>query len=774
MKKLYLLKTMLLLCALVVGSSAWADDELYYTLEPAAGSNNAYASSCDVEIGGITWNITGNSTFQPWRLGGKSISDVDRTVYSKTAMGSAITKVELTVGEASSITVNSLKLIVASDASFNNQIDEVSKTFAASSTITFTPTSPATEWANNAYYKFVFNVTVSGSSNKYVQFSEAKFYKATAPSYPSSNLTFATKEPSISFPATTTYSQIPTTADGYSSETGASITYEITDNTAGATINASTGEVTVTQEGSVTVKATAAAVEGKYTASNDTYTLTVNDNRDEAGISFAEATQVTTLGADYATQTLTNGNKVSPITWTSTDTDVATINASTGEISIVAAGSTTIKANYAGNDNYKPAEVSYTLTVNKKDAGIAWPEDNYEAKVGRAFTSPVLINPNNLPVTYSKTNLANCANVDSETGDVTIMAEGTTKIFAKFLGNDEYEASTVSYTLTVVDPDKTVINFNNNDQEITGNYESGEALSYTIKGVKIDLKKTEKETPPRMDGATVSGGTRYVRIYKGNTMTLTAPEGYNFKSIAFDFNKGKLTIGTDSYSSSNTTWEGNANTVTFTGSESTFINSITIKYDIENVTIGEAKYATYCSTKALNFDPTDVKVYKAQANGSSVKLTEISDGIVPANTGVILYCETADTYSIPVTTTTNTISENELVGVTSATTVAKTDGTKFNYILQSDGNGGIVFNMAKEGGATMPAGKAYLSTTVDASANNARLSVVFADEAQGISATLNNKEMMNNVIYDLQGRPIANGKLTKGLYIVNGKKTVVK
>ena len=762
---------MLLLCALVVGSSAWADDELYYTLEPAAGSNNAYASSCDVEIGGITWNITGNSTFQPWRLGGKSISDVDRTVYSKTAMGSAITKVELTVGEASSITVNSLKLIVASDASFNNQIDEVSKTFAASSTITFTPTSPATEWANNAYYKFVFNVTVSGSSNKFVQFSEAKFYKAAAPSYPSSNLTFTTKEPSISFPAKKTYLQIPTTADGYSSETGASITYEITDNTAGATINASTGEVTVTQEGSVTVKATAAAVEGKYTASNDTYTLTVNDNRDEAGISFAEADQVTTLGADYTTQTLTNDNNVSPITWTSTDTDVATINASTGAISIVAAGSTTIKANFAGNDYYKPAEVSYTLTVNKKDAGIAWPEDNYEAKVGRAFTSPVLINPNNLPVTYSKTNLTSCADVDSETGVVTIKKEGTTNILAKFLGNDEYEASTVSYTLTVVDPDQTVINFNNNDQEIAGNFESGDALSYTIKGVKIDLKKTNKETQPRMDGATVSGGTRYLRIYTGNTMTLTAPEGYNFKSIAFDFNKGKL-IGTDSYSSSNTTWEGNANTVTFTGGESTFINSITIKYDIENVTIGEAKYATYCSTKALNFAPTDVKVYKAQANGSSVKLTEISGGIVPANTGVILYCETADTYSIPVTTTTNTISENELVGVTSAITVAKTTDGKYNYILQSDGNGGIVFNMAKEGGATMPAGKAYLSTSVNAAP--ARLSVVFADEAQGIGATLMNSEerIVNSDVFDLQGRRVAHP--TKGLYIVNGKKTVVK
>ena len=43
----------------------------------------------------------------------------------------------------------------------------------------------------------------------------------------------------------------------------------------------------------------------------------------------------------------------------------------------------------------------------------------------------------------------------------------------------------------------------------------------------------------------------------------------------------------------------------------------------------------------------------------------------------------------------------------------------------------------------------------------------------GISATLNDKgQMTNHHVYDLQGRKVANPK--KGLYIVNGVKTVVK
>ena len=158
-----------------------AEDEVFYTLTPGStGSNssphNNYGAAATTTIGGIGWSVTGNSNLTPWRIGGKSITGVDREVYSTTAMGSAITKVELTVGAASSITVNSLQLIVGDD-DFSPATDTVTETFAANSTITFIPTS-GTSWATGQYYKFVFNVTVSGSSNKFVEFSEAKFYRA--------------------------------------------------------------------------------------------------------------------------------------------------------------------------------------------------------------------------------------------------------------------------------------------------------------------------------------------------------------------------------------------------------------------------------------------------------------------------------------------------------------------------------------------------------------------------------------------------------------------
>lgn len=164
-----LLKTWLVMLCMLVGiGSAWGEAD--YTLTPIVGSNNSYAGNCDVTVDGITWNVTGNAQQIPWRLGGKSISNVDRTVYSKTAYTSAVSKVDLTVGAASSITVNSLKLVYSTNSDFSNS-SEISKSFTASSTISFEGDFPA-----NAYYKFVFNVTVSGTSNKFVEFSKVEFY----------------------------------------------------------------------------------------------------------------------------------------------------------------------------------------------------------------------------------------------------------------------------------------------------------------------------------------------------------------------------------------------------------------------------------------------------------------------------------------------------------------------------------------------------------------------------------------------------------------------
>lgn len=172
----------------------------------------------------------------------------------------------------------------------------------------------------------------------------------------SSAATFAETTPSIDFPATSTYTQEATTAEGY---TG-TVTYEITANTAGATIEGST--VTVTKAGSVTVKATAPAVEG-FLASTATYTLTVNDAREECGLAFAESSQEINVGDVLDAPTLTNPNNLT-VTYSSSDTSIATVDAD-GNVTGVAAGTATITATFEGNDQYLAGSASYTVKVKK-------------------------------------------------------------------------------------------------------------------------------------------------------------------------------------------------------------------------------------------------------------------------------------------------------------------------------------------------------------------------------------------------------------------------
>ena len=152
-------------------ANAQADYTLDTNLEQNKGKNSSYAGNCDVTVDGITWNVTGNATMLPWRIGGKSLTDTDREVYTKTAYPSAVKSIDLTVGNASSITVNSLKLLVSGDADFTDAT-EYAADFQANSTITFAPAEG--EFPEYSFYKFVFNVTVSVNSNKFFQFSKVE------------------------------------------------------------------------------------------------------------------------------------------------------------------------------------------------------------------------------------------------------------------------------------------------------------------------------------------------------------------------------------------------------------------------------------------------------------------------------------------------------------------------------------------------------------------------------------------------------------------------
>ena len=184
---------------------------------------------------------------------------------------------------------------------------------------------------------------------------------------------------------------------------------------------------------------------------------------------------------------------------------------------------------------------------------------------------------------------------------------------------------------------------------------------------------------------------------------------------------------------------------------------------------------TFSSTLPLDFTGTTVEAYTAAYNSTTKKVDLTRVYKVPANTGLFIK-GTAD--DIPVLTgDADVIGTNNLVAVSSATTVAAIDGSNTNYVLaladKDDESKGVVFLKA-DGTTNIPAGKAYLQIpTASAPTGDApQLMLSFNDVFTTGINKVQGDGFKANGYYDLQGRKVSNP--TKGLYIVNGKKVVIK
>lgn len=174
------------------------------------------------------------------------------------------------------------------------------------------------------------------------------------------------------------------------------------------------------------------------------------------------------------------------------------------------------------------------------------------------------------------------------------------------------------------------------------------------------------------------------------------------------------------------------------------------------VTITAAGYATLYAPVALAI-PGDVTAYVATDNGNYLTLTAIDGGIIPANTGVILAGEAA-TYYFDITTDDGSAGSNALTGTVAA--IARPDGS---YIL-SNGTSGVGFY--KDGATTIPGFKAYLV------AGGGGVKTFRFNEETAIEALESAKEAGSANIYNLAGQRVTKAK--KGIYIVGGRKVVIK
>ena len=209
-----------------------------------------------------------------------------------------------------------------------------------------------------------------------------------------------------------------------------------------------------------------------------------------------------------------------------------------------------------------------------------------------------------------------------------------------------------------------------------------------------------------------------------------------------------------------------AGEITISGSSAITVYYVTFTPGTASMTITDAKWATFSSVYEVAI-PEGVTAYYASASTpSSVTLTEIEGGYIPANTGVVVYSNVDAT---TVKNATYTSTDASLAGnLLKPWTVAGEPADATYYTLAVE-DSKPVFKQST--GGVLAAGKAYLVLPAGAKT----LSVVFDGETTGISdaSRLNNAENANDkVVFNLNGQRIAAPQ--KGINIINGKKIIVK
>lgn len=189
--------------------------------------------------------------------------------------------------------------------------------------------------------------------------------------------------------------------------------------------------------------------------------------------------------------------------------------------------------------------------------------------------------------------------------------------------------------------------------------------------------------------------------------------------------------------------------------------------DCASVTITNTGWATFVSDKALNFQGSPVKAYIVTDHDDYDLVMTQMTGTVPANTPLLLNAAKAGEYNIPIAAgSTTNVDGNKLVAG-NGNKVSEGSGVEERYVLVADGNK-AVFRRIDSTPATVPVGKAYLEFIGE---TEAPILYIGSGQATGIES-IEAAKAAKGVYYNMAGQRVA--KPTKGLYIVNGKKVVVK
>lgn len=621
-------------------------------------------------------------------------------------------------------------------------------------------------------------------------------------------------------------------ADGYlyaaSSSSNWLRTEESADNNAKATISiASSGNATITFQGSNTRNLL------RYNSNDNLFSCYGSNSnmalpqiyretaaqqaKEDVTMSFSPATASATMGENFTAPTLTTTPSGLTVTYSSSNTSVATVDENTGAVTLVAPGETTITASFAGNSSYNSGSASYTLTVNGVNSILLSESSKTVAYADGAFTLTATVPTVNYNGTVSaessNTYVATVA-VDGTTITVTPVAVGTATITVT-AGTDTYypaEASaecTVTFTApaggtTAPSSTSDYTKITSTDDLTNGEYlivyegdNTHDAVAFN--GGLATLDAGHNTIDVTISGSTIGGSDDI----DGATFVITAVTGgYSIRSASGHYISGKASYdngmreGTEEAFVNGISFvTGNAVITSATTSDdvslrfnySTGDNNYRFRYyksgqqpialykkvattATTTVSLNMHGYATYCSVNPIDFSDTDgYTAWRISdiSNDGTITFEKITEQI-KGGQGVLLYNKDAD----GVNTSTATITfadgdtefsdaQNRFVGTTAPTYVA----SETAYGLST--NKFVKNNVA----GVIPAGKAYIPAAEIP--NNVRaFTFVFSDPITGISETQTVSPEEFGAMFNLAGQRISQPQ--KGVIIVNGKKILVR
>ena len=196
----------------------------------------------------------------------------------------------------------------------------------------------------------------------------------------------------------------------------------------------------------------------------------------------------------------------------------------------------------------------------------------------------------------------------------------------------------------------------------------------------------------------------------------------------------------------------------------------TTAYEVtKTVNISSAGYATFSATQ--NYDlPSGLEAYIVSGvNETTATMTKVDE--IPACTGVILKGAAGEYTLTSKETTSVDVSSNMLKANIADYTLPADDGTNYNYILVANGASAVFAHTSGTG--DLAANKAFLRTTTNVTLSAAPgFTLDFGTGTTGITEIEKSVNAGNEAVFNLNGQRVAQPK--KGLYIVNGKKVIIK